>query len=68
MARHKGADWNLNAPVKAWEECIVAVLMDIRDELKEINFNLKHGRYEQREAEISIRRIDKRLQKRIKLK
>lgn len=34
MARHKNACWTLHDPVQTWDECILAVLMDIRDELK----------------------------------
>lgn len=37
MARHKDEYWNLSEPIKTWEEVHVAVLMDIRDELKDLN-------------------------------
>lgn len=38
MARHKDAEWNLPGPsVTTWEQASVAVLMDIRDELKALN-------------------------------
>lgn len=40
MARHKDASWLLNDPVLRWDEVITAVLMDIRDELKQINRQL----------------------------
>lgn len=37
MGRHKDGNWNLGEPVMTWEEASVAVLMDIRDELKQLN-------------------------------
>lgn len=38
MARHKDAQWDLCSPqVDSWAEVQVAVLMDIRDELKQLN-------------------------------
>lgn len=46
MARHKDANWNLSGvgpderSVKTWEEAGIAVLMDIRDELKRLNATL----------------------------
>lgn len=41
MARKKDIEWNLPEPVTDWQQASVAVLMDIRDELKRMN-NLLH--------------------------
>lgn len=35
--RHANAEWNLPNPVADWTQAQVAVLMDIRDELKRLN-------------------------------
>jgi hypothetical protein len=48
--RHKDRIWRLPDPVKTWEEAQVAVLMDIRDELKALlaemrSINTKLGCY-----------------------
>lgn len=40
MARHKNANWLLNEPAKTWDECQLAVLMDLRDELRDMNHKL----------------------------
>jgi hypothetical protein len=40
MARHKNANWNLSEKPTLWDELVVAVLMDIRDELQSINHKL----------------------------
>jgi hypothetical protein len=40
VARHKDADWNFPEKVANWEQAGVAVLMDIRAELKRINQTL----------------------------
>ncbi len=37
MARHKDTNWNLPEVATAWEHVQVALLMDIRDELKRLN-------------------------------
>lgn len=38
MTRHKDSDWKLPGPqIETWEQVSVAVLMDIRDELKKLN-------------------------------
>lgn len=38
MSRHKDADWSLPGPqIQTWEQVGIAVLMDIRDELKRLN-------------------------------
>lgn len=68
MARHKDGDWNLHDPATTSLECIIAVLMDVRDELKELNGNISGQRYFVRETHSICRRIDERLAKRIKLK
>lgn len=35
--RHKNSDWSLPEKVASWDQAGVAVLMDIRDELKQLN-------------------------------
>jgi len=37
MARHKNIDWTLPEHLTVWSQASVAVLMDIRDELKSLN-------------------------------
>lgn len=37
MARYKDANWSLSDTTLTWDEAAVAVLMDIRDELKRLN-------------------------------
>lgn len=37
MARRKDANWNLPDGALGYDACAVAVLMDIRDELKTLN-------------------------------
>lgn len=37
MARHKDIDWNLPQKLETWDQLHAALLMDIRDELKELN-------------------------------
>jgi hypothetical protein len=41
MSRHKDADWRLptlpNGRIEKWEYVPIAVLMDIRDDLKKLN-------------------------------
>lgn len=41
MARHKDANWSLGDKVTTWDECQLSVLMDIRDELKTTNIELR---------------------------
>lgn len=40
MARHKDTNWNLPDRVETWEQAQVALLMDIRSELKALNSTL----------------------------
>jgi hypothetical protein len=40
VARHKDADWNLPERLATYDQVEVAVLMDIRDELKRLNRTL----------------------------
>lgn len=40
MARHKDEYWNLPAKAENWQQVEVALLMDIRDELKRLNMRL----------------------------
>jgi hypothetical protein len=43
MARHKDANWNLTGPkIGTWDEVKAALLMDVRDELKEVNQQLRN--------------------------
>ena len=35
MARHKDANWNLSDPIR-WDQVPMALLMDIRDELRAV--------------------------------
>jgi len=37
MARHKDGDWKLPDRCADWTQVEVAILMDIRDELKQLN-------------------------------
>jgi hypothetical protein len=64
MPRHKDAQWDL--PNSSVECCQLAVLMDIRDELKELNNKLACFRV--RRMLNTVQRIDKRLAKRLPLK
>lgn len=66
MARHKDTEWTLpneNPPSLGYAN--LAVLMDIRDELKALNSKLDCFRV--RRMLDTVQRIDKRLAKRIKL-
>jgi len=54
MARHKDADWKLPGPnLENWQQAEITVLMDVRDELKELNRHMR----EQTEILRGIRRI-----------
>lgn len=70
MARHKDVDWNLRDldenNALATERIQCALLMDIRDELKQLNTTL--GCYRMRRMSDTIERIDRRLAKRISLR
>lgn len=67
MARHKDSNWNLpdgerqpsGSSTHSWQSIQSALLMDLRDELKELNRTL--ACYRVREAMDAIRRIDRRL-------
>jgi hypothetical protein len=70
MARkHKDVDWQLpvteNGALKSWDYIQIAVLMDIRDELKKLNETL--GCYRVQRMSDDIHRIDRRLQKHMPL-
>jgi hypothetical protein len=61
MARHKDANWNLHDPPTI-EGAAVAVLMDIRDELKELNRLLRCPNFQRIPHELScIRRQTNRI-------
>lgn len=64
--RHKDANWQLPEKAEDWTQVQTAVLMDIRDELKELNSKLNC--YRVRRMLDAVQRIDTRLAKRIKLK
>lgn len=67
MPRHKDIEWNLpneNPPSLGYAN--LAVLMDIRDELKALNNKLNCFRV--RRMLDTVQRIDKRLSKKISLK
>jgi hypothetical protein len=40
MSRRKDVDWNIPEKELTWEQASVAVLMDLRDELKEISHSV----------------------------
>lgn len=74
MARHKNMNWNLpegtrkadGGSTHSWESIHTALLMDIRDELKELNETLRC--YRVRRLCEDVNRIDRRLQKHMPLK
>lgn len=73
MARHKDMNWNLaegkktaTGTVHEWDAIKVALLMDIRDELKALNSTL--GCFRVRRMCDDINRIDRRLQKNLPLR
>jgi hypothetical protein len=67
MARYKNTDWDLpEGRVGTWEQAQVAILMDIRDELKTLNATL--GCWRVRRMADDINRIDRRVAKFSKLK
>ena len=41
MARHKNVEWRIPEKAQTWEQVDTAVLMDLRDELKEMNQSLR---------------------------
>lgn len=64
--RFKDKEWNCsNSDVPHYDAAQLAVLMDIRDELKALNSKLECFRV--RRLLDTVQRIDKRLSKRIKL-
>lgn len=67
MARHKDANWALLDKITTWDEAIVSVLMDIRDELKELNSRTNQNTLTIQNQERAINRLDRRLQKHLPL-
>lgn len=69
MRKHKDVEWTLptsdGGALTDWQKVEIAVLMDIRDELKELNATLSC--YRVRRMSDDINRIDRRLQKRMPL-
>lgn len=47
MARRKDVDWNLGEGTATWDQVKVAVMMDIRDELKRLNTLLHCSNFQQ---------------------
>lgn len=74
MARHKDMDWTLPEGVRSptgrnthsWESIHAALLMDLRDELKELNRTL--GCYRVRRMIDAVERLDRRLAKHLPLR
>lgn len=70
MARHKDVTINLpetNADgTRGWDSIKVGLLMDIRDELKELNSQLRCHRIQRMFS--TIERVDRRLAKKIPLR
>jgi hypothetical protein len=73
VPRHKNVQWNLpegtssasGGKTHKWESITAALLMDIRDELKQLNTTLSCFRV--RRMSDDVHRIDKRLQKHLPL-
>lgn len=67
--KHAHVDWKLpegqNGALLDWQKVELAVLMDIRDELKQLNATL--GCYRVARMSDDIHRIDRRLQKHMPL-
>lgn len=71
MARkHKDVDWTLPTTEKGaltdWQKVEIAVLMDIRDQLRELNATL--GCYRVQRMCDDVHRIDRRLQQHMPLR
>jgi hypothetical protein len=63
--RHKNGRWDLptneaNGAIESWDHVKIAVLMDIRDELQELNrtFNCPNFRMMPRQLELTRRAIE----------
>lgn len=72
MARHKDATWSVGDQPPT-EAAILCVLMDIRDELKAVRRlmecgNVQAGFIAMQNTSRVVRRMDKRLARKIKLK
>jgi hypothetical protein len=67
--RHKNVDWNLpeseTGALKTWDMVHIAVLMDIRDELKQLNTTL--GCYRVQRMCDDVNRIERRLKQHMPL-
>lgn len=64
MARHKDANWNCGGDggqTVTYEQARLAVLMDIRDELKALNRVMQC--HNVREGFIALQRMDRRMQR-----
>lgn len=70
MRKHKDVDWTLptsqTGALTDWQKVEVAVLMDIRDQLRELNETLRC--YRVRRMCDDVNRIDRRLAKHMPLK
>ena len=65
MARHKNQIWELPEKLTQYDQAQLAVMMDIRDELKTLN-QLLHC-YKFKEFPAILKRIDKRIARKVKL-
>lgn len=66
MARHKDANWDTSGTNKDWGGAQLDVLMDIRDELKQLNRTLSCYRVQQ--GMDAMIRAERRLATRISLR
>ena len=64
--KHRNLNWHLPDKVENWEQVKIALLMDIREELKNLNMKLACWRVDRMLDDVN--RIDRRLSKRVKLK
>lgn len=68
--KHKDVDWQVpegdNGAVKTWDYVQLCVLLDIRDELKQLNATL--GCYRVGRMTDDVARIDRRLAKHLPLR
>lgn len=69
MARYKDADWSLpEGKIETWQQVEIAVLMDIRDELKAINRKLDCPNIQQMFADLRAMGVEARAARRTRLK
>ena len=61
MATHTGVNWNLPEKCENWTQVQVALLMDVRSELRKLNSKLDCSRVSRMLD--TVERVDKRLAK-----